>query len=84
MFNQLRLSTINQNLESEKRDLIVILDKRSQEISKLNEEWKLLNRKLSECEAKNCELTIRVETFENKESTIVVSAFCYQLKTLSQ
>jgi hypothetical protein len=49
----------------------------------LNDEWKLLNRKFSECEAKNCELTIGVETFENKESTIVVSAFCYQLKTLS-
>ena len=69
------MSTINQNLESEKRDLIVILDKRSQECSKLNEEWKSLNRKLSECEAKNYELTIRVETFENKESTIAVSIF---------
>jgi hypothetical protein len=70
--NQERLNTVNQNLEAEKRDLIVLLDKKVKDNDRLNEEWKSMNNKLCEHENKICELTAKLEEMQHKESTIAV------------
>lgn len=67
-----RLTIINQNLEAEKRDLVVILDKRNFEIDRINEDWKLLNKKLAESQAKNGELVVKIEELESREANLVV------------
>ena len=73
--NQERLNTVNQNLEAEKRDLIVLLDKKIKDNDRLNEEWKSMNNKLCDNENKICELTAKLEELQHKESTIAVYLF---------
>jgi hypothetical protein len=68
-----RLTILNQNLEAEKRDLIVILDKRNIEIDRINEDWKLLNKKLAESQAKNGELIVKIDELESREANLLVN-----------
>ncbi len=77
--NLQRLTAINQNLEAEKRDLLRFLDKRNQEIEKSNEDWKTLNRKLTESETRICELSLKTEELQNKESAIVFKEKQFQI-----
>ncbi len=65
-----RLISINQNIEAEKRDLHVLLDKRIKENDRLTEEWKLINTKYTESESKLIELTVKLEEYASKEATI--------------
>ena len=62
--------SINQNLEAEKRDLHVLLDKRIKENDRLTEEWKLINTKFTQAESKLFELTAKLEESMSKEATI--------------
>ena len=62
--------SINQNIEAEKRDLHVLLDKRIKENDRLTEEWKLINTKYTEAESKLFELTAKIEELSSKEATI--------------
>ena len=77
--NQQRLNTLNQNLEAEKRELQMLLDKRLKETDRLNEEWKSLNLKLTESESNRCELTAKLEEMQKKEQNILFREKQYEL-----
>jgi len=70
MSNVHRLNSVNLNLEAEKRDLHMRLDKYIRENDRLNEEWKSMNFKLSDSESKLAVLTAKLEEVQNRESTI--------------
>ncbi|XP_078317960.1 uncharacterized protein LOC111118796 isoform X2 [Crassostrea virginica] len=66
---QLRLTRANETLESEKRDLTVLLEKRSKEIERLNEEWSDLSDKLAHANREKCEAQAQVTEFQSQIGT---------------
>ncbi|XP_062610005.1 nucleoprotein TPR-like [Saccostrea cucullata] len=69
---QLRLTKANETLESEKRDLTVLLEKRSKEIERLNEEWSSLSDKLAQANREKTEAQAQTAEFQ---SQVVTSQF---------
>ncbi|XP_061166094.1 nucleoprotein TPR-like [Saccostrea echinata] len=69
---QLRLTKANETLESEKRDLTVLLEKRSKEIERLNEEWSSLSDKLAQANREKTEAQAQAAEFQ---SQVVTSQF---------
>ncbi|XP_064604367.1 nucleoprotein TPR-like [Liolophura sinensis] len=64
---QLRLTRSNENLEAEKRDLAVLLEKKTKEIDWLNEEWKSLGEKLSAANSAKCEALAKLEEIQSQD-----------------
>ncbi|XP_048761418.2 nucleoprotein TPR-like isoform X2 [Ostrea edulis] len=73
---QLCLTKANETLESEKRDLTVLLEKRSREIERLNEEWNSLSDKLSQANREKYEAQAQVSDFQSQ----IVTSQCTQKK----
>lgn len=73
------LSTINQNLEIEKRELHNRLSKLVTDNDRLNQDWKSMNNKLTESESKLLETTAKLEEVQARETTISFREKQFQL-----
>jgi hypothetical protein len=65
-----RLNSVNQNLESEKRDLLVIIDEKVKYNERLNDQFESLKVKLLEKESSICELTVKLGEMNSKEASV--------------
>ncbi|XP_060076894.1 nucleoprotein TPR-like [Ylistrum balloti] len=66
----LRLSKSNEQLELDKRDLSVLLEKRNKEIDRINEEWKELTEKVSRANTEKCEAQAKLAEVQNENVTL--------------
>ncbi|XP_052775789.1 nucleoprotein TPR-like isoform X2 [Mya arenaria] len=64
---QLRLTRVNEQLECEKREMAVVLEKRSREIDTLNEELREMSTKMSEMNLAKCEALAKLDELKSGE-----------------
>ncbi|XP_074635323.1 nucleoprotein TPR-like isoform X3 [Acropora palmata] len=68
--NYSRVSKLNEQLESEKLDLLSVVQRKSQEIDRLNDEWKIMSDKLSEANSVKCEAQAKLDQIESQETSL--------------
>ncbi|CAH3021550.1 unnamed protein product [Porites evermanni] len=67
--NYSRVSRLNEQLESEKLELLSVVERKNQEIDRLNEEWKTMSEKLSEANSVKCEAQAKLNHIESQETS---------------
>ncbi|XP_063410496.1 nucleoprotein TPR-like isoform X2 [Mytilus trossulus] len=77
--SQLQLTRSNEQLEAEKRDLTVLLEKKNKELDRLNDEWKDFTEKLSKANTAKFEAQAKLSDMQSSMVTIE-----FQSKRLQQ
>ncbi|XP_071164594.1 nucleoprotein TPR-like isoform X2 [Mytilus edulis] len=77
--SQLQLTRSNEQLEAEKRDLTVLLEKKNKELDRLNDEWKDFTEKLSKANTAKFEAQAKLSDIQSSMVTIE-----FQSKRLQQ
>ncbi|XP_022089783.1 nucleoprotein TPR-like isoform X2 [Acanthaster planci] len=54
-------------LEYEKGELLKVLERKNQEISRLNDDWKAMSGKLAEANAAKCNLQVQIDELQNQD-----------------
>ncbi|CAH3109789.1 unnamed protein product [Pocillopora meandrina] len=67
--NYTRVSRLNEQLESEKLELLSVVERKNQEIDRLNEEWKSMSEKLSEANAVKCAAQAKLDQIQSQETS---------------
>jgi len=68
--NYLRVSRLNEQLESEKLELLSVVERKNQEIDRLNDEWKTMSEKLSEANSIKCEAQAKLDQIQSQETSL--------------
>lgn len=67
---QMRLVRSNGALESEKRELLELLEKKNRENDRLNKEWKEMSEKLTSANTSKCEALVKLEELSYQEVNV--------------
>ncbi|XP_020609857.1 nucleoprotein TPR-like isoform X1 [Orbicella faveolata] len=67
--NYSRVSRLNEQLESEKLELLSVVERKNQEIDRLNEEWKTMSEKLAEASSTKCEAQAKLDQIQSQETS---------------
>ncbi|XP_038056577.1 nucleoprotein TPR-like [Patiria miniata] len=65
-----QLSRSLEVLEYEKGELLKVLERKNQEISRLNDDWKTMSGKLAEANVAKCNLQVKIDELQNQDMSV--------------